>query len=182
MFTIQKYDRKYHKQLLQFMEICLPQSGRSLELNGRHKMFNNIEEYFVHFWCMFDGENVIGTVALKALSSGRCELKALYLLEQYHKRGLGRRLLKTAIQEAKQEGYKEIYLDTLSSSKKAIHLYEKAGFVRTERYNNNYAADVFMVLKLDAADDCKGREQADKAIHASETYRKLNESRAGSRF
>lgn len=38
----------------------------------------------------FDGEDIIGTVALKKLDSGRCELKSLYLLEQYHKKGLGR--------------------------------------------------------------------------------------------
>ena len=38
------------------------------------------------------------------------------------------------------------YLDTLSSSKRAVHLYEKAGFEQTERYNDNYTADIFMVL------------------------------------
>ena len=37
---------------------------------------------------------MIGTAALKKLDSGRCELKALYLLEKYHKKGLGRRLFK----------------------------------------------------------------------------------------
>ena len=41
------------------------------------------------------------------------------------------------------------YLDTLSSSKRAVHLYEKAGFEQTERYNDNYTADIFMVLNLD---------------------------------
>ncbi|MBM6803656.1 GNAT family N-acetyltransferase [Mediterraneibacter glycyrrhizinilyticus] len=133
MCTIQKYKRQYHDKLLQFLEICLPQSGRDFE----------------HFWCLFDGEGIIGTAALKKLNSGQCELKSLYLLEQYHKRGLGRLLLNTAIQEAKRNGYGEIYLDTLSSSKRAVHLYEKAGFEQTERYNDNYTADIFMVLNLD---------------------------------
>lgn len=41
------------------------------------------------------------------------------------------------------------YLDTLSSSKRAVHLYEKAGFEQTERDNDNYTADIFMVLNLD---------------------------------
>lgn len=41
------------------------------------------------------------------------------------------------------------YLDTLSSSKCAVHLHEKAGFEQTERYNDNYTADIFMVLNLD---------------------------------
>ena len=98
-----------------------------------------------------DGEDMIGTAALKKLDSGRCELKALYLLEKYHKKGLGRRLLNTVLQKARQDGYGEIYLDTLSSSRRAVCLYEKAGFERTERYNENYTADIFMVLKLSEA-------------------------------
>ena len=89
MCTIQKYKRQYHDKLLQFLEICLPQSGRCFELNGRHKMYKDVSEYFEHFWCLFDGEDMIGTVALKKMDSDKCELKSLYLLEQYHKKGLG---------------------------------------------------------------------------------------------
>ena len=148
MFTIRKYETQYQNRLLHFLEICLPQSGRKFEPNGRYKMYNNVPGYFEHFWCLFDGEDMIGTAALKKLDSGRCELKALYLLEKYHKKGLGRRLLNTAIQKAQQDGYEEMYLDTLSSSKKAIRLYEKTGFVKTERYNDNYMAEIFMILKL----------------------------------
>lgn len=148
MFMIRKYEAQYQNRLFQFLKICLPQSGRKFEPNGRHKMYNNVPGYFEHFWCLFDGEDMIGTAALKKLDSGRCELKALYLLEKYHKKGLGRRLLNTAIQKAQQDGYEEMYLDTLSSSKKAIRLYEKTGFVKTERYNDNYMAEIFMILKL----------------------------------
>lgn len=149
MFTIQNYNKQNHDELLRFLEICLPQSGRKLELSGRHKMYNNVSEYFEYFWCLFDGEDMIGTVALKKLNSGQCELKALYLLERYQKKGLGRRLLNTVIQKARQNGYREMYLDILSSSRRAVRLYEKAGFVRTERYNDNYTADIFMVLMLE---------------------------------
>lgn len=148
MFTIQKYTRQYNNCLLQFLEKCLPQSGRCLELNGRHSIYCNIDDFFEYFWCLFDGEDMVGTVALKRLNEERCELKSLYLLEQYHKKGLGHELLKTAIAAAQQNGYKEMYLDTLSSSKQAISLYEKMGFVRIGRYNDNDAADIFMALKL----------------------------------
>lgn len=149
MVIIKNYKKQYHDDLLQFLKVCLPQSGRRLDLNGHHKMYHEIEEYFMAFWCLFDKEQIIGTVALKRLNDDCCELKALYLLEQYHKNGLGYRLLKTAIEKARQNGYKKMYLDTLSTSRNAIALYEKAGFVRTQRYNANDTADVFMELKLD---------------------------------
>lgn len=148
MFTIQSYDIKYQNYLVRFLQECLPQSGRKLELTGRHKIYCNINDSFEDFWCLFDDENIIGTVALKRLDARRCELKSLYLLEKYHGMKLGCQLLQTAIRKAQQDGYQEILLDTLSSSKKAISLYEKAGFIRTERYNTNYTADVFMSLKF----------------------------------
>lgn len=147
-FKIVKYNKEYSDQIIHFLEVCLPQSGRYLELDGRHDMYRKIETYFEHFWCLFDENNIIGSVAIKRLNSGQCELKSLYLLEQYHGKGLGHELLETAIQKARRDGYTEMYLDTLSSSINAIYLYEKRGFVRTERYNTNSVADVFMVLKL----------------------------------
>lgn len=53
-----------------------------------------------------------------------------------------------AIAYAKEYGYEKMYLDSLSTSKKAIALYRKTGFVDTERYNKNKHSDVFMVLYL----------------------------------
>ena len=97
---------------------------------------------------MLDGEEIIGTTALKRMDERRCELKALYLYKRFQERGLGRMLLKTVIEEASRSGYREMYLYTLSTSVRALTLYEKAGFVRTERYNENYDADIFMVLEI----------------------------------
>lgn len=79
-----------------------------------------------------------------------CELKSLYLYKRFQGRGLGRNLLETVIAEAKRTGYREMYLDTLSTSTRAITLYEKAGFAITERYNENRDADLFMVLEIRA--------------------------------
>lgn len=148
MLTIQKYHKQYYNCLIKFLTKCLPQSGRNLDLNGHHKIYRDIDTSFEYFWCLFDEKDIIGTVALKKLNNEHCELKSLYLLEQYHKKGLGYQLLQTAILKARQKGYKELYLDTLSSSKKAISLYEKKGFIQIERYNMNDMADVFMVLNL----------------------------------
>ena len=125
MFSIKEYNRQYNNCFFKFLQKCYPESGRSLELNGRHKIYHNIDEVFEFFWCLFDGKYMIGTVALKKMNDEKCELKSLYLFERYHKKGLGYQLLKTAILKAQQDGYKEMYLDTLSSSTKAISLYEK---------------------------------------------------------
>lgn len=146
---IRKYEKGYYDRVIDFLDKCLPESGRRLDLNGRHKIYCSIEESFEEFWCLFDGENIVGTAALKKLGGKSCELKTLYLLEAYHGRGLGRLLLETVLKAAREKGFERICLDSLSSSEKAIALYKKAGFAETERYNENPAADVFMALELE---------------------------------
>ena len=142
------YNKKYEPFLIAFLEQCLPESGRALDINGRHRFYVDIEHCFKAFWCMFDREKIVGAVAVRELDHKCCELKSLYLLERYHGMGYGKCLLQKAIAYAKENGYKRMYLDSLSTSKKAIALYYKVGFVDTERYNQNERSDVFMVLEL----------------------------------
>lgn len=148
MYLIQKFNDQYTEKLIFFLRRCLPESGRKLDLDQKHKSYLDVQHCFDAFWIMLDREEIIGTAALKRMDECRCELKSLYLYERFQGRGLGRKLLETVIEEAAESGYREMYLDTLSTSARALILYEKAGFVRTERYNENYDADIFMVLKL----------------------------------
>lgn len=143
-----KYEKEYEPLLLTFLEKCLPESGRALDLCGQHSFYMDIEHSFKDFWCMFDHGKIIGTVAIRELDGKCCELKSLYLLEQYHGKGYGNCLLQTAVVSAIEYGYKNMYLDSLSTSEKAIALYHKSGFVDTERYNQNVHSNVFMVLNL----------------------------------
>ncbi len=145
---IVKYDDKYFAKLVEFLEKCLPESGRALDIDGRHCFYKDIENNFKGFWCMFHNEKIIGAVAVHQLSEKNCELKSLYLFEKYHGRGYGRKLLDTAIDFAKNYGYEKMYLDSLSTSTRAVALYRKNGFVDTEKYNDSVRSDVFMVLDL----------------------------------
>ena len=71
-------------------------------------------------------------------------MKALYLSSELRGRGFGYKLLDTAVCYAKDRGYKRVVLDSMSAYKDALKLYEKYGFTRTARYNDNKFADVFM--------------------------------------
>ncbi|MCR5816308.1 MAG: GNAT family N-acetyltransferase [Ruminococcus sp.] len=143
-----EYQKEYEPLLLLFLEKCLPESNRCLDISGRHSYYLNIAEHFDGFWCMFDSGMIIGTVAVSKLDSASCELKSLYLSAQYQGMGYGKKLLGYAIERAKKAGYKKMFLDSLSTSTKAISLYRRFGFVDTERYNSNVYSDVFMVLEL----------------------------------
>lgn len=82
------FNKRYEPFLIEFLEKCLPESGRALDINGRHSFYKNIENCFKAFWCMFDHGKVIGVVEVKELDNKSCELKSLYLLEQYHGMGM----------------------------------------------------------------------------------------------
>lgn len=44
---ISEYNKKYENMLIDFLKQCLPQSGRNLDLSGRHAFYQDIEKYFV---------------------------------------------------------------------------------------------------------------------------------------
>ncbi len=145
---IVEYNNECYPQLVEFLEKCLPESGRALDIDGRHVFYKDIESNFKGFWCMFHSGEIIGAVAVHQLNAKDCELKSLYLFQKYHGRGYGKSLLNTAITFAKNCGYEKMYLDSLSTSTRAVALYRKSGFVDTGKYNNSERSDVFMVLNL----------------------------------
>jgi putative acetyltransferase len=69
-----------------------------------------------------------GGVAAFNGSNEVCELRKLFLLPESRGRGLGKILSEDCLAYAKSKGYKRCYLDTLTSMKSAISLYEKLGF------------------------------------------------------
>ena len=148
MYTVKQYTPKLKNDIINFLEKVLPESGRKLDLEGRHCFLMHITDVYDKFWCLYDGEHLIGTVGIKRITEQKCELKTLYLYCRYHGQGLGYQLLSTAIGYAKEAGYLEMYLDTLSTSKRAIHLYEAVGFTLTDRYNDNFMSEIFMRLEL----------------------------------
>src|SRR5690625_2742179 len=83
-----------------------------------------------------------------------CELRKLFLLKESRGLGVGKALVVKCLEYARQKGYKECYLDTLSSMKSAIALYEKFGFVHLDRPLEgtiHNGCDVWMLKKLQAA-------------------------------
>ena len=101
MFEIRKYSADMREKVLAFLGSVFPESGKPFEPEGRHSAFSDIERNFAGFWCLFEGDDIIGTVAVKILSDTDCEVKGLYVYEKYHSMGFGRRLAETAVDFAR---------------------------------------------------------------------------------
>lgn len=126
---------------------------------GRDLSFQNIEEEFsdpAQKYAAPEGEllavvdenyNVLGMVAYHKHSDERCEMKRLYVSPECRGMKLGDKLVSEIIQHAKDAGFKEMVLDTITPLRAAIHLYEKMGFEECEAYYCNPMRDVIYMRK-----------------------------------
>ena len=67
MFEIREYSADMREKVLAFLSSVFPESDKHFEPEGRHCAFADIEHNFAGFWCLFDEDDIIGTVAVKRL-------------------------------------------------------------------------------------------------------------------
>jgi len=78
-----------------------------------------------------------GCIALRKISGDICEMKRLYVRDDYKGLGLGKRLVSLILEEARKQAYSRIRLDTLSTMEAALALYDSFGFYDIEPYIYN---------------------------------------------
>lgn len=94
-------------------------------------------------------EQSVGCVGLRKLSDEVCEMKRLYVREQFRGLGIGRALVEAVIEKARKIDYNYMRLDTVPSMEVASALYISVGFKKISTYRYNPIEDaVFMELKL----------------------------------
>jgi putative acetyltransferase len=69
-----------------------------------------------------------GIYPTDGLPHDTCELVKMYLLPQARGHGLGRMIIEQCISQARQMGYKKIYLETMPELKQALNIYARFGF------------------------------------------------------
>ncbi|HVZ96213.1 MAG TPA: GNAT family N-acetyltransferase [Chitinophagaceae bacterium] len=93
-----------------------------------HTLFQ--KERSRYFVITIDGEVVAGggIYPTAGLPDDTCELVKMYVSKEARGKGLATRLLRSCIDEAKKNGYKKMYLETMPELTHAIALYKKNGF------------------------------------------------------
>ncbi|WP_374473912.1 GNAT family N-acetyltransferase [Arenimonas sp.] len=86
----------------------------------------------VSFWCAWDGAQLMGCGALKALSPVHGELKSMRTAAAHRRKGVARAMLAHLLAVARERGYERVSLETGTAAGflPAIGLYESAGFER----------------------------------------------------
>lgn len=85
----------------------------------------------VEFWTAWNGESLLGCIALKALDAGHAEIKSMRTAHQARGKGVAKSLLIHLVEQAKKSGFDRLSLETGTEDYflAARSLYLSHGFV-----------------------------------------------------
>ena len=111
----------------------------------QHKYFDNDGIFLV----MTNDDQLIGTGAIRKFADNICELKRLWLLNEYHGKGLGYRMMQELLLFAREKGYERIRLETDPVyQKRAVEFYKRLGFYEVPIPNATDDEDILMEMSL----------------------------------
>jgi ribosomal protein S18 acetylase RimI-like enzyme len=97
----------------------------------------------------FADEKIAGCIALRKIDDETCEMKRLFVREDFRGSGAGKKLIEKLIAEARALGYKRMLLDTLPDKMpKAVALYRFYGFRQIAPYYDNPHKDTLFMEKV----------------------------------
>lgn len=99
-------------------------------------------------------EKVVGGCGIfptENLPDGTCELVKLYVAKDARGTGLGKQLMEKSMNWAKENGYTQVYLESMPELSKAVSIYEKVGFKSLDHPLGNSGhcgCDIWMLKAL----------------------------------
>ena len=117
------------KKVLNSYGLELNPMGEDLDITdiSKYYMDNNGDFEVVEF-----RGNIIGSYGIYKIDEDTCELRKMYLKQNFQGLGLGNIMIENSFKMAKALGYKRITLQTNSLLYKAVKLYKKYGFEEIE--------------------------------------------------
>ena len=112
-------------------------------------------------WLAQFGDEIVGCVVMRPLTSAHppaCEVKRLYVRPAQRGSGIAAALMDALERFAFRQGYRAVYLDTFDDLADAVRFYERRGYERVDRYNDNPQATIFMRRDLPAEPSAAPRQ------------------------
>ena len=124
---------------------------RHFEERGEFKDMDEVQSHYFDndgfFLVALDQGRVIGSGGVRRVDAVTAELKRMWLLEDYHGRGIGYGIITRLLDFARARGYTRLFLRTETVSARAIAFYRRVGFTPYQRADSD-PEDVDMELQL----------------------------------
>jgi ribosomal protein S18 acetylase RimI-like enzyme len=101
--------------------------------NGLAEFVESFDPKKDRIWFVEAKNRIVGSIAIVERSRRRAQLRWFFIHPNYRGHGMGRTLLREALQFSRIRKYKTIFLWTTSELDTARHLYEDLGFRKTRK-------------------------------------------------
>lgn len=108
---------------------------------------NEERDPLLHFFVIYEGENIAGCGALRVLDSTIGELKRMYVRPAFRRRGISRLLINHLESTARELGLKIVRLETGPMQHEAIGLYKSSGYVDIPPYGEYVGSPVSVCME-----------------------------------
>jgi len=142
-FQIVEFEQKYQNQVIDIvgkglMELkVISESNEPLQDEDLYRI-PEVYKNRGRFWVALEGNKIIGTIAIRDMGGSTAKLNRMFVLSNYHGKGVGQALFDHAIAFARKMEYKEVILNTHLLMKRAHHFYEKNGFKKIGKEKDKY--------------------------------------------
>lgn len=92
-----------------------------------------------------------GIYPTEGLPEDTCELVKMYLLPEARGTGLGSKMISLCLEQAKENGFSKVYLETMTELKAALKVYERMGFAYLDAPMGNsghFGCPLWMIRSL----------------------------------
>ncbi len=154
---VEKSDNKYLATLIKnvFEEHNAPKEGTVYSDPATDHLFELFQKQKSVLWVAEVEGKIVGCCGVyptEGLPEQYAELAKFYLSKGSRGKGIGRKLMESSVQSARELGYKELYIESLPEFYHAVQLYEKQGFVRLNNAlgsSGHTSCNIWMLKKLD---------------------------------
>lgn len=154
--TIQQKDNPIVAKMIRevLLEAGAPKVGTAYEDTILDELYEVYQGKRSAYFVLLENDEIIGSAGMAPLEGEKenvCELQKMYFSASARGRGLGTQMMEKCLNFAREQNFKQCYLETLPYMKAAQKLYLKSGFKEINHRMGNtghYSCDVWMLKEL----------------------------------
>lgn len=131
--AVQPTDNKELAAILRsiLVEMGVPKVGTAYADTALDCMYETYQNEQSSYFVVTRDDKILGGAGIAQLANYDgpvCELQKMYLDSSLRGKGVGRQLMETCLEFAKDSGFEQVYLETMTYMQAAQELYVKSGF------------------------------------------------------